>query len=53
MLFQVEIPMLLVNAQDDPLIPEELLETPKKYVNSMYECFAKNGTHISNNRSIN
>jgi predicted alpha/beta-fold hydrolase len=30
--------MLLVNAQDDPLIPEELLETPKKYVYSMYDC---------------
>ena len=29
--------MLLVNSQDDPLVPEELLETPKKYVNSMYD----------------
>jgi predicted alpha/beta-fold hydrolase len=38
MLFQVEIPMLLVNAQDDPLVPEELLDTPKKYANSMSKC---------------
>lgn len=30
---KVEIPMLLVNSQDDPLVPEKLLETPKKYVN--------------------
>jgi predicted alpha/beta-fold hydrolase len=29
--------MLLVNSQDDPLVPEKLLETPKKYVNSMYD----------------
>ena len=36
-LLQVEIPMLLINAQDDPLVPEELLETPKIYVNSMYD----------------
>ena len=28
--------MLLLNAEDDPLVPDELLNVPKRFVNSMF-----------------
>jgi predicted alpha/beta-fold hydrolase len=44
--------MLLVNSQDDPLVPEKLLETPKKYVNSMYDYTIEQYNTITTQQAI-